>query len=379
MSKVQLTLLASQVIADHCWYGENGLFTKDGRILVSVTARSESQNGHINLYSADGGNTWKTVDNVLGGYHCKELHDGSIIGFSKFNEILEKIPAHQHKKPYVMGVRRAASLDALLAGDYEDDFISMDIPDLSMAFGDESNPCCGVVDHGIVELPNGDLVITMYGHFYEDQVLIEFFSSPTRQYRTWIMVSRDGGHTFQYLSTVADPQTWPIGPTGEGYCEADLLRVQDGRLLCALRSGGAFSKGREDYCDLVLCISQDGGITWSKPERIYDFGVFPQMVQTQNGAVVLTSGRDGMYLTASADGGASWQEPEIMDGYVGRFGYSSSGYGCIGEVAPNEIVVIYDEIADPASLPALGSEEDKAYVKGSMHHMVARRYRVEMV
>lgn len=379
MSKVQLTLLDTQVISKHSWYGENGLFSKDGRILVHVAERVNGQRNSLNFYSADGGHTWEKVQDVLGRFHFKELRDGSVIGFSAANEILEKIPVHQHKKPFVMAIRRAASLDALLAGEYEDDFIPLDIPDLSMAFGDDSNPCCGVVDHGIVELPNGDLLINMYGHFYEDQVLIEFFSSPTRQYRTWVMVSRDGGRSFEYLSTVADPQTWPIGPTGEGYCEADLLRLQDGRVLCALRSGGAFIKGREDYCDLVCCVSQDGGITWSKPERIYDFGVYPQMVQTQNGAIVLTSGRDGMYLTASADNGATWQEPEFMDDYAGPWGYSSSGYGCIGEVAPNEIIVIYDEVMDPSALPALDSEENKTYVKGSMHHVVARRYRVERI
>jgi hypothetical protein len=93
----------------------------------------------------------------------------------------------------------------------------------------------------------------------------------------------------------------------------------------------------------------------------------------------LTSGRDGKYLIASADGGATWQNPEFMNDYIGPWGYSSTGYGCIGEVAPNEIVVIYDEIMDPSALPVPDSEESKTYVKGSMHHIVARRYRVELI
>ena len=49
-------------------------------------------------------------------------------------------------------------------------------------------------------------------------------------------------------------------------------------------------------------------------------------------------------------------------------------------MAPNEIVLIYDDVDETKTMPASDSEEAKTtYVKGSCHKQVANRYRVELV
>jgi len=380
MAGVKLTLLDRQRICKGRWYANNGLFTSDGRILFTpeyyeYDAVSDERK---NLYSPDGGRSWTEVANVLGRFHFIERRDGSLFGVSYLNEIGNKIPRHQPRKPYVMGIRRAENLDALLAGKYEDSFVSVAIPELSGNFGDSNNYICGTADHGLAELPNGDLLINMYGHFRDDQTKITFFPTESCQYRTWVVVSRDDGKTFSYLSTVADVQTWPIGPNGEGYCEPELQLLKDGRILCLMRSGGSPHDGKNGYTDLVCSTSFDGGITWSKPASVLNYGVYPQSVQTQNGAVVVAAGRDGVFLTASADHGQSWSERLMIVDTEGPFGYTSTGYSCIGETAPNEIVVIYDDMDDERPRPAPGTLKADNKVFGTWHNVYADRYRVEI-
>lgn len=381
MPKVQLTLLESRDICSGRWYGNNGLFTSDGRILLAPEYYEYNAgiDERKNLYSPDGGRTWQEVDNVLGRFHFIELRDGSLFGISYNNEILEKIPRHQLYKPFIVAVRRTANLDALLSGDYEDDFARADIPELSGNFGDSNNFICGTADHGLTELPNGDIIVNMYGHFRDDKTKIAFFPTDSCQYRTWNVITRDGGRSFQYLGTVADAQTWPIGPKGEGYCEPDLKRLHDGRIICVMRTGGSPHDGKNGYTDLVCCTSMDGGVSWSKPTRVLDHGVYPQIVQTQNGAIVVSAGRDGLFLATSADNGETWGGPvSVIDIDCSRFGITPTGYSCIGEVAPNEIALIYDDmrtdIEIPDRIPSGSTNADIA----KLHRMVCRRYRVEI-
>lgn len=376
MSKVQLTLLDSQVVCKGRWYCSNSIYTRDGRVVFDARCRGLEEK---NFYSPDGGKSWQVIEPVLGGFHYIECRNGSILGVGYGNEILSKIPRHQEYKPYIMAVRRAANFDALMAGEYEDDFVRVDIPELSGAYGDDSNFFCGTADHGVVELPNGDIIVNMYGHFRDDKTRITFFPTASYQYRTWNVVSRDGGRSFRYLATVADVQTWPVSEKAEGYCEADMKQLQDGRLLCVMRSGGAVHGDKKEYTPMYSCTSMDGGVTWSKPLYMYEYGVYPQLVQTQNGAVVTTAGRDGMYVIASADNGDSWQEPLFLTENVGPYGFAPSGYGSIGEVAPNEVVVLYDDNDPDNPMPEPGSDAAKDYIRGSCHRIIAQRIRVEVV
>lgn len=89
------------------------------------------------------------------------------------------------------------------------------------------------------------------------------------QYRTWCIVSHDNGHTFEYLSTIADCGTYPV-PDGEGYCEPDLVYLGNGHILAALRT-----QGHEVYTPLFCSHSYDSGKTWSKPDEMILTVFFP--------------------------------------------------------------------------------------------------------
>ena len=140
-----------------------------------------------------------------------------------FHSVVQEIVAslHQTYQPFIAHVRRAKNAKALLDGDYVDDFAKVSIPDLAAGFGDDGKAYTGSVDHGIAELSNGDLLMTMYGSFHGDNVPIPYFHHGTMQYRTWAAFPKDRGRSWSYLATVASPETSPL-PAGGGLLRARL-------------------------------------------------------------------------------------------------------------------------------------------------------------
>lgn len=332
----------------------------DGRILVNV-------GGRYSLYSEDGGVTFQGIDKpeVPAFYR---LQDGSFIAFSFQNQVLKKFDPKQRPIPYVMKIIRARSMEEVLSGSYTCSFAVVDIPDLAIGYGDsgdQDNYHTGSVDHGVVEMPNGDIIITMYGQFGADKNRVEYFDKyDFFQYRSWCLISRDGGKTFSYLSTIADCQTSPIDPRAEGYCEPDLVHVGGGHLVAAIRTGG-----HEVYTPLYAAHSFDAGKTWEPPLKMYDFGVFPKIIKLQNGALVCSAGKIGSFLLFSGDDGLTWSEPFYICDNDGQWDRGPSGYTTLLETAPNEILVIYDETEDKTSL-VVEKPEDRRIV-------FINRYRID--
>lgn len=204
------------------------------------------------------------------------------------------------------------------------------IPDGSKGLMDDENHfregAGGVFDHNIVQLSNGELIATMFGNFKDDQVQIPYFDYPIFKYRTWAMHSGDQGKTWKYLSTIAyDPE---IGM--ESFCEPTLVRLKNGDLLCAMRTNGRGEGG-----PVYLSRSTDDGRTWSKPEPATDLGVYPNMVQLDNGVLVLTYGRPNQWIAFSTDDGKTWQGHSCFSKYRG------SDYNFVAKVGPNQVMAIY--------------------------------------
>jgi hypothetical protein len=131
------------------------------------------------------------------------------------------------------------------------------------------------------------------------------------------------------LTTVAyDPK---IGL--ESFCEADLLALPDGDILCFMRTGG--SKGQ--YTPLYLSVSRDDGKSWEKPRPIADRGVWPNACRMSNGVLVVTYGRPDNWLAFSLDNGATW------GGHTRFASGNSSNYNSVEEVAPGRLFVVYDK------------------------------------
>ncbi len=197
----------------------------------------------------------------------------------------------------------------------------------------------------IVVLPSGSWLMTMEGNLAEDTLVpsdADAQREVTYLVRSLVVESVDQGRTWHYLSSIAVPQAGD--PVGEGFGEPALTLLDDGRLLCVMRSGHHFP--------LYASWSSDEGKTWTLP--LYtglDRGCDPCLLTLQDGRVALSWGRrypegwsvvtpegdqdrfaypgEGYTnLAISTDGGATWTNQEIAQG-------TGSCYSTIFEVAPD--------------------------------------------
>jgi hypothetical protein len=114
----------------------------------------------------------------------------------------------------------------------------------------------------ILELPNGDLLTTLYGWLQGDHTPSTY--APTMmKTRVFLVRSSDRGQHWKLVSTVAsDPA---VGT--EGFGEPVLCRLSKGpnpgRLLCLMRTGR----------NLYQAISDDEGRTWTPPQELIIAGL----------------------------------------------------------------------------------------------------------
>jgi hypothetical protein len=225
----------------------------------------------------------------------------------------------------------------------------------------------------ILELPNGELLATMYAWFNGDTAPASYIPS-MKKTRVVLLRSRDRGASWAYLSTVAVDG----GVGTEGFGEPVLVRVSRGvhagRLICQMRTGR----------DLYEAMSGDDGVTWSVPaavsfpginirdvgkwkglfadptapnavptdDMIGDF-VDPDLIEMRDGTLVSAIGvriparkcfqnwhapQNGDYLAFSCDGGDTWSHVVQF-----RSGAPTTHYMGIREIAPGALFVVYDD------------------------------------
>jgi len=209
------------------------------------------------------------------------------------------------------------------------------------------------VYRSILSMPDGTWLLTMYGNFDTD-TLVPYDADAKKEtrfmQRSLIVTSADEGHTWNYLSTVAEPRTGD--PVAEGFVEPAITQLHDGRLLCIMRTGHHFP--------LYASWSSDTGKTWTHP--VYtglDRGCDPCLITLRDGRVALSWGRrfpedwskispDGdkgafVYpgegyasLSISQDGGHSWKTSQIIQP-------SGTCYSTIIEVEPNVVFMQSDQ------------------------------------
>jgi len=205
----------------------------------------------------------------------------------------------------------------------------------------------------ILEMPDGSWLMSMYGNFENDRIRPKDRNSQQEvlyMMRSFVVRSTDRGHTWRYLSSVAVPG--PEDPVGEGFVEPAITLLDDGRLLCVMRTG--------HHYPLYASWSSDGGKNWTPP--LYtglDRGCDPCLLQLQDGRVALSWGRrfpEGwskldatgdavrfswpgatlLNLALSSDGGATWVNHRIAQ-KVG------SGYSTFIEVEPSVLFFQVDQ------------------------------------
>ena len=165
----------------------------------------------------------------------------------------------------------------------------------------------------MVAMPDGSLLCTYYSN-----------RPGQAKYHSGLLRSTDAGATWEYFGDIAyDPQA-----PGEGYCEPVVARLENGDLLCMLRTGGPMFQTR----------STDGGKTWAEPHVVQDHGVCPDLCLMGNGVLVCAYGRPNAGIMFSYDGtGRKWEDAQDL--YRG----TGSSYTTVREVEPGLLMYFYDQ------------------------------------
>ena len=140
------------------------------------------------------------------------------------------------------------------------------------------------IKRDIIEMPDGNLLVAADGNFAEDT--IEPSSGPGKSEthylaRTFVLISRDEGRTWDYLSTVAVPNL--EDPIDEGFGEPSIILLDNGQILCIMRTG--------HHRPLYTCWSSDQGKTWTEP--VYtglERGCWPHLAKLTDGRLAVIYG-----------------------------------------------------------------------------------------
>jgi len=267
--------------------------------------------------------------------------------------------------PLAPGDRRNAQADGtLIAGEAEGPLSCVPTPVKYLGFPrDLADYHAGelylLTNGNILPLRGGQLFTTVYGQFAGES-----------KYTNFAVTSDDGGRTWRFLSVVADWRQVP--EASEGPDESNTVRLADGRLLCVYRVGSGM--------DYYKSYSSDEGATWTPPERMAGvFSVEPQLVRLDNGLILLSGGRPGLYLWVCADGeGNRWERFNLAEHHnaclaeetlhypeafcAGRDSSLSTSYTGMIQTGPDEVLIAYDRLANGwQGAPGPWGEEDAVF------------------
>jgi len=213
---------------------------------------------------------------------------------------------------------------------------------------------CLFASGNILPLNDGRLFATVYGKFAGDT-----------KYSVWSVTSDDRGFTWRFQATVANGQELTDAVEGPNESNTARLAMTGGAealrapgLVCVYRTGSG-----ADYCKSY---SRDEGATWTAPERMDGvFSVEPQLLRLANGVLLLSGGRQGLFVWVCADGeGKKWERVNLAehhnrhvqdkalhyaDAFCEAKGVDppqSTSYTGMAAVGPNEVLLCYDRLGN---------------------------------
>ena len=249
------------------------LCTKSGALIVEAQIPDKPlPSKRITYFSAmsivvsrDGGASWATMlpragenwMNLEGG--AVQLRDGLIVAMDTY--VTPGASANEG-----IGQRFTSSDDWRTVQGPAD--AALDLPGINFygSTDDGGHPHAAERLHRhIIEMPNGDLLTTMYGWMQGDDAPATY-QPKMKKTRVMVVRSSDRGLHWKLVSTVAvDPK---VGT--EGFDEPVICRVSTGdhagRMICLMRTGR----------ELYEATSDDEGATWSKahPRVFADLDVY---------------------------------------------------------------------------------------------------------
>ena len=157
-----------------------------------------------------------------------------------------------------------------------------------------------------------------------------YFYRSTDEGRTWKIQGR--------IPYQPDLAADPKGKEREGFMEPAFEILPNGTYLCIMRTSDVGNG------PMYIAHSKDHGMTWTQPKVFTPSGVFPQLLQLQNGVIVLASGRPGVQLRFSTDGqGATWTDPLELFPYYNADQHTSCGYTSLLATGPDRFLMVYSD------------------------------------
>ncbi|MBV9169243.1 MAG: exo-alpha-sialidase [Chloroflexi bacterium] len=204
---------------------------------------------------------------------------------------------------------------------------------------------------GALQMPDGPILLGVYGriHQYGEE-------DPMETSRSALVRSDDGGDNWEYYSTIAFDPASIID-----YDEPATIRLQDGRLVCMLRT---HSHPSGDQKNTAFVVSEDEGFTWSSPKWTNIWGYPSELINLQDGRVLMVYGyrrppygtrgcisEDGLTWDRKnefviRDGGVPKNHPSINWEHPGS--YLHIGYPSVCQLEDGTIVCAYHEWTDEA-------------------------------
>jgi hypothetical protein len=202
---------------------------------------------------------------------------------------------------------------------------------------------------GVLELPDGGLLLALYGRMSEHG-----FFGEGETTRAYFVRSDDGGANWEYYSTIAyDPAHI------NAFSEPAPLRLPDGRIVCLMRSHIIPTK-RPDT--LYLSVSDDDGHTFSPPRRLNVWGYPAQLLNLRDGRVLMTYGYRRAEFGVKAlvsDDGVHWDAANQFALHTGGQGPASdrtwwhTGYPCSVQLDDDSIVTVYHLYSQDGAEPVV--------------------------
>eukprot|EP01047_Picozoa_sp_COSAG01_P033738 COSAG01_NODE_2497_length_7572_cov_3.992908_3_plen_503_part_00 len=254
---------------------------------------------------------------------------------------------------------------------------AFDAPTPSCSMPMDKNMHCGGMQKGhILRLKSGKLLAAF------DGMAMDAPNCTSQEEKGWsrcytislFQSALDPAHvedtTWKYVGRIDNTPHMPS--TVEGPSEPSIVQLVDGRIMAIFREQGVSPR------PMWLTFSATEGASWSPPVETPAWAVWPQLLVTQGGSVVLASGRPGVGLwilppdvgTDNSSGG-TWQYYNVLTahnqlvgdatmqydrivekinnvsdgGYNGTVGPETTSYCAMSEVEPNVVVVTYDRLA----------------------------------
>ena len=128
----------------------------------------------------------------------------------------------------------------------------------------------------------------------------------------------------------------------DGFSENNLAFLANGSLMCFLRTTDGNGVG-----PMYAAYSQDGGISWSRPQVFDDRGVWPAVVDLGCGTTLAAYGRPGLFVRATHDPiGQTWGE-RVTVVEPGVLGKDTCSYSDLLALDDHSAIIAYSHFGFP--------------------------------